>query len=375
MANILILGGGFAGLIAAERLSAALDSTHKIILVSPNQDFTFYPSLVRLAFGECEREDIVFDLRQKLNDTKVHFVRGEMISINPDTRKVTIAGDEFQGELGYDFLVIALGRRLATEKVPGFFENAHHLLGAKAALKFGDAVNRFTEGDIIVGMCPDARLPIPVCEAAFALARKFEDGIRDGDIRIKVVFPDSLESVFGGATLHKELESSFRHRGIKVLYDVPINEITETQVLSSSGHAIDHDLLMLVPPFRGNAALRNLRVTDEMDFVMVDKAMRVGSLEHTYAVGDITAFEGPKLAHMAVRQADVAAANIAAEIDGRKPAEEYYHEIAMVIDAGGSDSIYLRYGITDETLYGLRKGRIWGLAKSTHDRIWQARHG
>lgn len=375
MANVLILGGGFGGLIAAERLSASLDPSHNITLVSPNQDFTFYPSLVRLAFGECDPADIAFDLRKKLNQARVHFVRGEMMAINPRTNKVTVAGDEFRGDIGYDFLVIALGRRLATEKVAGFFEHAHHLLSVKAAIKFGAAVNSFRGGDIIIGMCPDARLPIPVCEAAFALARRFEDDIRDGDVRIKVVFPGSLESVFGGATLHKELESSFRHHRINVLYDVPINKVTEAEVLSSDGHAVKHDLLMLVPPFRGNVVLGSLGITDEMDFVNVDKMMRVYGLERTYAVGDITAFEGPKLAHMAVRQADIAAANIASEIAGRKPVEEYYHEIAMVIDAGGSDSIYLRYGITDETLYGVRKGRIWGLAKNTHDRIWQARHG
>ena len=375
MANVLILGGGFGGLIAAERLSSSLDPSHNITLVSPNQDFTFYPSLVRLAFGECEPADIAFDLRKKLNQARVHFVRGEMTAINPRTNKVTVAGDEFRGDIGYDFLVIAVGRRLATEKVTGFFEHAHHLLGVKAALKFGEEVNAFRGGDIIVGMCPDARLPIPVCETAFALARKFENDIRDGDVRVKVVFPGSLESVFGGASLHNELESSFRHRGINVLYDVPINNISETEVRSSAGHAVKHDLLMLVPPFRGNAALAPLGVTDEMDYVNVDKMMRVDGLERTYAVGDITAFEGPKLAHMAVRQADIAAANITSEIAGRKPVEEYYHEIAMVIDAGGSDSIYLRYGITDETLYGLRKGRLWGLAKNTHDRIWQAKHG
>ena len=375
MAKVVILGGGFGGLIAAERLSASLDSTHQITLVSPNRDFIFYPSLVRLAFGECDREDITFDLRRKLNDAKVHFVCGEMLGINPMAKTVAVTGDEFKGEISYDFLIIATGRRLATEKVNGFFEYAHHLLGVKAALKFGDAVNSFDGGSIVVGMCPHALLPVPVCEAAFALARKFESKIRNGEVTLKVLFPDSLETVFGGASLHRELEASFRHHGINVLYDVPITGISEDEVTSSLGHLIHHDLLMLVPPFRGNAALRGLGITDDFDFVKVDENLRVPTLGQVYAVGDITNFFGPKLAHMAVRQADVAAANIRAEIEGRRPTEDYYHEIAMVIDAGGADSIYVRYGVTDERQYGVRKGRLWGLAKSTHDRLWQARHG
>ena len=131
---------------------------------------------------------------------------------------------------------------------------------------------------------------------------------------------------------------------------------------------------MLVPPFRGNAALRDLNITDEADFVQVDGLMRVHGLEKTYAVGDIVAFSGPKFAHMAVRQAAVAAANIAAEIKGETPAKEYYHEVAAVIDSGGPDSIYLHYGIWDDTLYRLKKGRFWGWAKETHDALWRTRH-
>ena len=78
---------------------------------------------------------------------------------------------------------------------------------------------------------------------------------------------------------------------------------------------------------------------------------------------------------MAVRQAEITAANIISEIEGRELFEEYYHEISAVIDADGADSIYLHYGIWDDTLYNLKKGRFWGWAKEMHDRFWQARHG
>ncbi|MEQ1763880.1 MAG: FAD-dependent oxidoreductase [Pyrinomonadaceae bacterium] len=374
MANILILGGGFGGVVVAEQLAASLGSGHQITLVSPNRSFTFYPALVQLAFGKCQPEDIQFNLDEKLKELGVRYVQGEMIRIHPVRRKVEVAGDDFRGEIAYDYLVIAAGRRLATEKVPGFFENAQHLLGVKAALKFGILVDKFREGRILVGLCPDARLPVPVCETAFALAKKFEAEMAEGKIQVSVIFPDSLEDAFGGAKLHKELEAAFDRHRISVHYEVPIREITFNQVSSSQGHEIKCDLLMLVPPFRGNAALRNLDITDESDFVKVDGFMRVHELDRTYAVGDIVAFSGPKLAHMAVRQAEVAAANIVSEISGEAPAKEYYHEIAAVIDANGPDSIYLHYGIWDDTLYRLKKGRFWGWAKEAHDALWRTKH-
>jgi sulfide:quinone oxidoreductase len=374
MANILILGGGFGGLVTAERLSALLDRSHQITLVAPNQKFTFYPALVHLAFGECEAADITFDLHPKLADLGVRFVHGEMVHVNRESRTVDVVGDDFNGEIAYDYLVLAPGRRLATEKIPGFFEYATHLLGVGAARKFGDKIRDFHEGTIVVGSCPDARLPVPVCETAFALARKFEGEMLDGKVKIKVIFPESLDAAFGGAGLHKELESAFARNHITVHYDIPVNEITETEVVSAAGHRIGYDLLMLIPPFRGQAILNELGVTDERDFIKVDGFMRVHDLPNAYAAGDVVAFSGPKFAHMAVRQAEVVATNLAAQINGREPDMEYYHEIATIIDAGGADSIYLHYGIWDDSIYKLKKGHFWGWAKGVHDKLWQARH-
>ncbi len=375
MANILILGGGFGGLIAAEKLATAFGSEHQITIVSKSRKFIFYPALVQVAFGKFKQGDVFFDLRRKLTDLGVRFSQGEVIRINAESHSVSIVKEDYTIDLSYDYLVIALGRRLATEKIPGFFEHAHHLLGTVAALKFGEAVSDFRGGTIVVGMCLGAHLPVPVCETAFALAGKFESEMRSGKVKIKVIFPESVEAAFGGADLHRELEAAFRRHGISVLYDIPILEITPEEIVSRHKHRIKYDLLMLVPPFRGNAALRNLGASDDEDFIKVDGAMRVCGLEKTYAVGDTVAFSGPKFAHMAVRQAEITAANIISEIEGRESFEEYYHEISAVVDADGADSIYLHYGIWDDTLYNLKKGRFWGWAKEMHDRFWRARHG
>ncbi|MEQ1642659.1 MAG: FAD-dependent oxidoreductase [Pyrinomonadaceae bacterium] len=374
MAKILILGGGFGGLIVAERLATELDPTHDITVVAPNRKFTFYPGLVHLAFGECDADDITFDLAAKLKSIGVRYVQGEMIELDSSGKKAVIAGEDISGEIHYDFLVLAIGRRLATGRVPGFFEYSSHLLGTGAAIKFGQAVRNFDRGRIIVGLCPGARLPVPVCETAFALAKMFEKQIAGGEIDLSVIFPESLQSSFGGASLHKELENAFARHHINVLYDIPISEITPEHLISSQDHKIEYDLLMLVPPFRGNAQLRSEGIVDEEDFVLVDDRMKIAGLDSSYAVGDIVAFSGPKFAHMAVRQAEVAATNLISEINGDEPEKTYYHEIAAVIDAGGSDSIYLHYGIWDDSMYRLKKGKLWGWAKEAHDTWWKLRN-
>jgi sulfide:quinone oxidoreductase len=361
-------------MVTAENLAAKLGRSHEINLVSPSRTFTFYPSLVQLAFGECEIGEIQFDMAAKLKDIGVHFIEGEMTTLVRGRKAIEISGADMRGELSYDYAVFALGRRLATEKVPGFFKYSHHMLTPEAAQEFGDAIRAFKSGDIVLGACPGARLPVPICETAFRLAKKFEKEIQSGDVRIKVVFPESLDEVFGGANIHQRFEEAFSKHRISVLYDVPISQVTEDSVLSPEGHKIHHDLLMLVPPFQGHPVMVGHGVTDMDDFVMVNGEMRIYHLENAYAVGDNVAFSGPKFAHMAVRQAQVAAANVVAELNGDRARESYYHEIATVVDAGGSDSIYLHFGIWDDELFSLKKGRFWGLAKQAHDAVWQAQH-
>ena len=197
MANVVILGAGFAGLVAAESLSKQVASQHQITLVSRNREFVFYPELVRLAFGKCEPDDIRFDVREAMLSRRVRFIEGEIARINPELRRVALSHGDIEGDLSYDYLIIALGRRLATERIPGFFEHANHLLTVESALRFGEQIKRFEKGRAVIGQCPGSRLPVPVYEAAFALTRLFERRGTRQQLEITIVSPDPPDIEFG----------------------------------------------------------------------------------------------------------------------------------------------------------------------------------
>lgn len=373
MAKVLILGGGFGGVVAAERLAEQLGDEHQITLISRNRNFVFYPALVRLAFGKCDANDVSFDLREAMLHRRVNFVEAEVAYIHPREKKVTIAHGEIEGNLPYDFLVFALGRRLATERITGFFENAHHLLNVDKAIKFGKAISDFREGHAVIGQCEGARLPVPVYETAFALARRLEERGERERVRITVVQPDGLDSTFGeraGMALNKALAA----HEIELLSDFPIERVTANSALTSDGDAVNFDLLMLVPPFRGSAAASYMGTTDREGYIKVDWTMRVIGHEGIYAVGDCVNFAGPKMGHMAVRQGEVAAANVVAELEGGDPVSHYAHEMRLVIDDSGDDSIYLHKDLWSDEPGTLRQGRFWSWAKRVHQRYWEHSH-
>jgi len=373
MANILILGGGFGGVVTAERLAAQLSDRHQITLVSRTRNFVFYPALVKLAFGKCERNDVSFDLRQAMLRRRVNFVEAEVAYIDPGHKKVTIAHGDVEGKLSYDHLVFALGRRLATEQITGFFEHAHHLLNVDKAINFGNAVANFHEGHAVIGQCEGARLPVPVYETAFALARRLEVSGERNRVKITIVDPDGLDATLGAQTtllLNKALAA----HDVEIIHHFPVEKVTKNSISTKDGHSIDFDLLMLVPPFRGSPAASYMGTIDQAGYIMVDSTMRVLRHEGLYAVGDSVNFAGPKMGHMAVSQGEVAAANVAAELEGDAPVAHYSHEVKLVIDDSAARSIYLRKNLWTDEAGSVRQGRFWHLAKSVQQRYWEFSH-
>ncbi|HSE29966.1 MAG TPA: FAD-dependent oxidoreductase [Pyrinomonadaceae bacterium] len=374
MARILIAGGGFGGVVAAEALVKQIRAEHDITLVSRNRNFVFYPDLVRLAFGKCEPDDISIDLRETMLSHRVRFVQGDVARLNPEARTVTVSQGELEGKLSYDYLILALGRRLATERVTGFFEHAGHILDVPSALKFGEQVKSFKGGRIVVGQCPGARLPVPVFETAFAFSRLLKQkGQRDA-ARITIVNPDPPNLAFSDLDMARALRDALEEHSIESLSDFPIDRVLPTLVMTPNGHCLDYQLLMLIPPFRGPGAVMGLGITGEEGYITVDRTMRVQGIQNVYAVGDCVDFVGPKLGHMAVHQAEVAAANLALELQEKDPNVLYDHEMMMVIDEGGDESIYLRKGLWDEKRSVVKQGRFWSWAKWIHEKYWLATH-
>ena len=374
MAKVLILGGGFGGVVAAERLAEQLGDEHQITLVSRSRQFVFYPELVRLAFGKCEMKDVSFNLRGTMLNRRINFIEAEVARIDPFERKVIIAHGDVEGKLPYDYLVFALGRRLATEEITGFYEHAHHLLNVDKAIQFGKAIAGFQSGRVVLAQCLGARLPVPLYESAFALARMLEKKGRRDSATITVVSPDTLESELGDAGAAAALETSLNAHQIELITNFRINSLTENSALTKTGDAIDFNLLMLIPPFRGSSAASYLGVADDEGYIEVDPTMRVRGHERLYAVGDCVNFAGPKMGHMAVRQAEVAAINVAAEIEGRKPVTHYFHEMQFVIDEIGNESLYLHKEIWADEPAIVRQGRFWSWAKHMQKKYWELTH-
>ncbi|HYJ92141.1 MAG TPA: FAD-dependent oxidoreductase [Pyrinomonadaceae bacterium] len=369
MAKIVILGGGFAALAAAEVLANRISDRDEIVLVSKNDKFVFYPGLVPLVFGHVKQSEVIFDLRSLLRRRKIRFVRGEIIEVNPVENTVRVLSESVEEVLNFDFLLIALGRKLETRALPGFAEHAHHILSIGPALDLKHAIANFDSGSIVVGLCPDASLPVPVCEAALGFAQRFRGKITDGDISVKIVFPSTLEKALAGAGLFRDLETEFDRKGIHLVCDFPITSIHQNAILDDYGSLIDYDLLMLMPAFVVQKLFKGEEaVTDSEGFIRIDDQMQVAGFDRIYAAGDIISLAGPRFGYMAMRQGKVAAENIIARLRGEAPHAEYNHEIEWIIGESYTDPVFFHYGFWDNTLDDFDENAFFGMAKLIRER-------
>ncbi len=101
--RVVIIGGGFGGLYAAQALAGA---PVQITLVDKRNFHLFQPLLYQVATGGLSPADIASPLRAVLKrQTNIDVIQAEMVDLDPGARRVVLD----DGELSYNTLMIATG--------------------------------------------------------------------------------------------------------------------------------------------------------------------------------------------------------------------------------------------------------------------------
>ncbi len=123
--NIVILGAGYAGMMAALRVAGKtkrLDTA--VTLVNGLDHFVERPRLHEQALGSALEERPIHNM---LAGSKVRFVQGWVTQILPEEQLVKIESVDGQARLPYDYLILALGSRVDRESIPGIDQHAYAL--------------------------------------------------------------------------------------------------------------------------------------------------------------------------------------------------------------------------------------------------------
>src|SRR3954465_6937289 len=121
--NVVILGGGYAGLPAARTLERLLPpQSARVTLVSDTNFMLYTPLLPGAAAGTLEPRHVVIPLREELHRTDIRL--GEVTGLDPDRSTLGLRSVDGRDEvLSYDQLVIAVGSVTRVLPVPGLAEH------------------------------------------------------------------------------------------------------------------------------------------------------------------------------------------------------------------------------------------------------------
>lgn len=354
----VILGSNFAGYTAALELRKRAGDDHEIVVLDPNDRFTFIPSLIWLPFGMRKADDVTFELAPVYARKNIRFVNQAAVAIDLEGHTVTAADGEV---IDYDQLFIGTGPRLAFEKIEELGPDHGHtqsVCNLEHAQRTGAAWREFLKdpGPVVVGTAQGGSCFGASYEFLFNVKHQIKKAGLEKVAPVTFVSaePELGHFGLGGVGNSHELATKFLDRlEIEGLPNTVIDRVTESELELASGRRLEHKFSMIVPPFAGVDVVMNTPgLANAAGFIPVDEHYRHVDHPDVYAAGVAIAIAPPdptpvpagvpKTGQMTETMAKVAARNIAAAI-GRGSGEALPLEelsAICVLDAGNSGVIF-----------------------------------
>ncbi|MFF5216565.1 NAD(P)/FAD-dependent oxidoreductase [Micromonospora sp. NPDC000442] len=271
--RVVVVGGGFAGVMAANRLLQRDDVT--VTVVNPRPDFVIRLRLHHVVAGVHEA---VVPYRQVLAE-KVRLVQDTVTAIDAAQRSVTLRGS---GTLGYDYLVYAAGSASAEPRVPGAAEFAYPMATLEAAQRLRSILDDRPAATpvTVVGAGPTG------IETAAELAERGH--------RVSLVCGDTL-----GAYLHprarRAATRSLTRIGVAVLAGpgTTVTEVMRDAVRLGDGRTLPSAITIWTAGFGvPDLATRSGLRTDAIGRLITDETLTSADDERIVAAGDSAAPSG-----------------------------------------------------------------------------------
>ena len=346
MANrITIVGAGFAALVAVEKVRAQ-DASAEITVIAPKPEFIYLPSLIWIPPGIRKPEDLRIPLGHYFGIKRVNYHQGEVTGLREGGRIVETSN----GTVENDGLIIATGGRFI-KKLPGIEHTITPCEGIPAAVEIRDRIREMEGGTIGIGFGGNPKEPSamrggPMFEFLFGIDTMLRKQGRRNKFKLIFFNPAPQPGKRLGPKAVTGLLKTMEKRGIETHLGHKMKGFESNKVITEGGE-FEADLILFMPGMTGNLWFDNTELPRSPGgLIAADEYCRVEGLQQVYVAGDSGSFPGPewmpKQAHMADLQAQAAASNLVAELDGKPVTRKFKVELLCIVDSVNKGMLVLR---------------------------------
>ena len=281
--HVVILGGGFGGLSAANEIRNSLDSSKvKITIIDKKDWFMVGFAKLWIMNGTRTFENSIGSLNE-LPKKQINFIKDEIIEINPENNFIRTKSEN----ISFDFLIISMGAVLAPEKIPGLVENGFNLYDHNQLDKIHQKLNKIENGKIaivIMGMpykCPPA--PFEASLLIDSMLRK--RGIRDS-VQIDFYSPAPITLPAAGPEVSKQIFDLVNSEKI-IFHNSKKIKCVESKKLIFENDEANFDILLAIPPHIAPKVIYDSNLAKEPGFIPIDRDCKT-PYQNIFAVGDVT---------------------------------------------------------------------------------------
>ena len=374
--RIIILGGGFAGIGAAQKLK---DAAADVVLVDRHDYHTFQPLLYQLATGLLDESAVGHSIRDLVHDEKnVTVHKTSVTGIDLDAREVTFDG---MAPLTYDYLVLGLGAQVNFFGAEGAAEHAFPMYTLTDAVRLKNHVlERWEAADKDPSLIEDGALNIVVVgggptgvESAGALAELYRnDFARDyrnvPQEQARITLVEAGPQVFSmfKENLREYTVEALEKRTVDVMTGEIVASVSPTRVTLKSGKTLDAHTLVWGAGLQGNALVQSLGLDLERgNRIGVGPDLTVAAHPEVYAVGDVAAITDakteqvlPQLGSVGLQSGHHAGESIAQRIAGKKTKPFKYRDKGTMATIGRGAAVVQMLG--GKTMKGFKAQVAWG---------------
>ena len=356
MRNMLILGGGTAGTMMANKLANALDEQEwRITVVDGTEEHYYQPGFLFVPFGTYRMRDLVRPRRQYL-PSRAHLILSRIDHIDPQKKSVQLASGEV---VRYDCLIIATGTDIHPEQVEGLLDeewgrSKFDFYTHQGSERLAQFFKGWQGGRLVLSVAEmPIKCPVAPLEFLFLADAYFtERGMRD-KVDLRLVTP--LSGAFTKPVSSRALGEFLQNKGISVTPDFDLARVdnAEKKLVAWDDTEVNYDVLVSIPTNMGDACIARSGMGNELNFVPTNKqTLEADGLEDVFVIGDASNLPASKAGSVAHFQSEVLFQNVMEHVEGRKPCAHFDGHANCFIESGHGKGLLIDFNYEVEPLPG-----------------------